>query len=123
MEDFYQEVKQIYQEKEVVPNEKLDFTVETIISYLMSLSKLTQITPEYFIDIIKKIDLIRFSPNDEEIQSLNIDDRACKSFNFHVSGKFGIVVGEKDLEHQQYRLTHEMTHFFIKYRLDDGEQL
>lgn len=54
---------------------------------------------------------------------MNIDDRECKSFNFHVSEKFGIVVDEKDLEHQQYRLTHEMTHFFIKYTLDEDHQL
>lgn len=58
MENFYQEVKQIYQEKEVVPNEKLDFTVETIISYIISLSRLTQIKPKYFINIMKKVDLI-----------------------------------------------------------------
>lgn len=72
---------------------------------------------------MKKVDLIWFSINDDEIQSLNIDDRECNSFNFHVSEKFGIVVDEKDLEHQQYRLTHEMTHFFIKYTLDEEQQL
>ena len=113
MDNIYTELKKIYQQKEVVIGEDLDLILETIVNHIDGLSKLTRISIDYYLDIIKKIDYIRFSSSDPDILKLNIDDRNCRSYHFYVNNHSGIVINEKNTCYRQYDLTHELDHFFI----------
>ena len=92
MDNIYTELKKIYQQKEVVIGEDLDLILETIVNHIDGLSKLTRISIDYYLDIIKKIDYIRFSSSDPDILKLNIDDRNCRSYHFYVNNHSGIVI-------------------------------
>ena len=58
MEQFVQELKNIYSTNKVVEDNNLDLVVDTINIYCNGLSKLTGIDVSYFQNIIKKIDSI-----------------------------------------------------------------
>lgn len=118
MEQFVQELKNIYSTNKVVEDNNLDLVVDTINIYCNGLSKLTGIDVSYFQNIIKKIDFIRFSI-DNELKKLEVEND-CKTYNFNKNNKTGIIVKEVDECRMVDGLTHEMTHFFIKFYVDSN---
>ena len=118
MEKFDMELKNIYSTNKVVESNNLDLVVDTINIYCKGLSKLTGIDVFYFQNIIKKVDFIRFSV-DDELKQLEVEND-CRTYNFNKSGKIGIVVKETDECRMVDGLTHEMTHFFMKFYTDSN---
>ena len=91
---------------------------EIIQSYIGNLSEITAIDSKYFMDILNRIDYIKFSI-DDEVCNL-IDNEKFNTISFNIDNTTGIIVNEKLTAHPIYELTNELTHFFIDNELSYG---
>ncbi len=114
-----EQLRSTYLENEVVLENDIDLVIDSIYEYVVGLSKYTHIDINYFINILKHTDFIRFSI-DKDIKKLDVLDDFCRSINFNSDGLYGIIAEGKDDSHKIYNLTNELNHFFIKNYLDNG---
>lgn len=119
MSSLKEQLRSTYLENEVVLEDDIVLVVDSIYEYVVGLSKYTHIDINYFMNILKYIDFIRFSI-DSDIKKLDVDNDFCRSINFSSDGLYGIIAEGKDDNHRIYNLTNELNHFFIKNYLNNG---
>lgn len=113
------ELKDVYRKKEVVEEKKLDWVVNTILTYSGGLSKLTGIDSSYFIHIMGRLDAIYFQDDEKNRRDLIVALDCYRTCIFQDDNKIGIFINDCRKEYQIDGLIHEMTNLCIQYFLDD----
>lgn len=123
MEKIYQELKENYQTRNVVLEEKLDFVVTTMMNYAEGLSKLTKIDAAYFIEIMSRIDFIEFLEEKKTKESLEEIPDCHRTISFLKNHQFGIYIADTRLPYQEDGLIREMINICIQYKKNQEGKL